>query len=60
MPDTNIHRGDEELGGVQPHKYYHNVKPCTDLLVAVFILFHFGEFLYLHELIWELPSTSNL
>jgi hypothetical protein len=50
MPDTNIHRGDEELGGVQPHKYYHNVKPCTDLLVAVFILFHFGEFLYLHEL----------
>ncbi|XP_024376323.1 uncharacterized protein [Physcomitrium patens] len=25
MPDTNIHRGDEELGGVQSHKYYHNV-----------------------------------
>ncbi|KAG0504780.1 hypothetical protein M758_N018300 [Ceratodon purpureus] len=25
MPDVNIHRGDEELGGVQPHKYYHNV-----------------------------------
>jgi alpha-glucosidase len=25
MPDTNIHRGDEELGGVRPHTYYHNV-----------------------------------
>ncbi|XP_024399119.1 uncharacterized protein [Physcomitrium patens] len=25
MPETNIHRGDEEVGGVQPHSYYHNV-----------------------------------
>ncbi|KAG0617198.1 hypothetical protein M758_5G172100 [Ceratodon purpureus] len=24
MPETNIHRGDEEIGGVQLHTYYHN------------------------------------
>ncbi|KFK39663.1 hypothetical protein AALP_AA3G273200 [Arabis alpina] len=25
MPDNNIHSGDDELGGVQNHSYYHNV-----------------------------------
>ncbi|KAL2620787.1 hypothetical protein R1flu_000992 [Riccia fluitans] len=25
MPDTNIHRGDEDLGGHQTHQHYHNV-----------------------------------
>ncbi|XP_024032277.1 uncharacterized protein LOC21405522 isoform X2 [Morus notabilis] len=25
MPDSNIHRGDDELGGCQNHAYYHNV-----------------------------------
>ncbi|KAG6541415.1 hypothetical protein Mapa_017193 [Marchantia paleacea] len=25
MPDTNIHRGDEDLGGSQNHQHYHNV-----------------------------------
>ncbi|XP_073139357.1 uncharacterized protein [Henckelia pumila] len=25
MPETNIHRGDAELGGCQNHSYYHNV-----------------------------------
>ncbi|CAH9080623.1 unnamed protein product [Cuscuta europaea] len=25
MPETNIHRGDDEFGGVQNHLYYHNV-----------------------------------
>jgi alpha-glucosidase len=25
MPETNIHRGDEEFGGKQSHSYYHNV-----------------------------------
>jgi hypothetical protein len=26
MPESNIHRGDEDIGGVQNHSYYHNVK----------------------------------
>ncbi|CAM6030795.1 unnamed protein product [Sphagnum balticum] len=25
MPESNIHRGDEDLGGHQSHSYYHNV-----------------------------------
>lgn len=25
MPDSNVHRGDPELGGRQPHTHYHNV-----------------------------------
>ncbi|XP_019182231.1 PREDICTED: uncharacterized protein LOC109177350 isoform X2 [Ipomoea nil] len=25
MPETNIHRGDDEFGGLQNHLYYHNV-----------------------------------
>lgn len=25
MPDTNVHRGDEALGGRQSHVHYHNV-----------------------------------
>ncbi|TVU39473.1 hypothetical protein EJB05_12895, partial [Eragrostis curvula] len=25
MPESNIHRGDADLGGVQNHSYYHNV-----------------------------------
>ena len=25
MPETNVHRGDVELGGLQNHSYYHNV-----------------------------------
>jgi len=25
MPETNIHRGDEEVGGKQSHAHYHNV-----------------------------------
>nr|PNR55777.1 hypothetical protein PHYPA_006674 [Physcomitrium patens] len=25
MPETNIHRGDEEIGGTQSHAHYHNV-----------------------------------
>nr|XP_011465147.1 PREDICTED: neutral alpha-glucosidase C isoform X1 [Fragaria vesca subsp. vesca] len=25
MPDSNIHKGDEELGGCQNHSHYHNV-----------------------------------
>ncbi|KAL4199445.1 hypothetical protein AMTRI_Chr03g51150 [Amborella trichopoda] len=25
MPESNIHRGDDELGGLQNHSYYHNV-----------------------------------
>lgn len=25
MPDTNIHQGDAEIGGLQPHAHYHNV-----------------------------------
>ncbi|KAF2308919.1 hypothetical protein GH714_024092 [Hevea brasiliensis] len=25
MPESNIHRGDDELGGCQEHSYYHNV-----------------------------------
>lgn len=25
MPENNIHRGDNELGGVQNHSHYHNV-----------------------------------
>ncbi|KAJ4930487.1 hypothetical protein NE237_008305 [Protea cynaroides] len=25
MPETNIHKGDAELGGYQNHSYYHNV-----------------------------------
>ncbi|XP_010466714.1 PREDICTED: uncharacterized protein LOC104746868 isoform X2 [Camelina sativa] len=25
MPENNIHRGDDELGGVQNHSHYHNV-----------------------------------
>ncbi|XP_057992258.1 uncharacterized protein LOC110664588 isoform X2 [Hevea brasiliensis] len=25
MPEKNIHRGDDELGGCQEHSYYHNV-----------------------------------
>ncbi|KAM4124060.1 hypothetical protein ACB094_01G203900 [Castanea mollissima] len=25
MPESNIHRGDDELGGCQNHSYYHNV-----------------------------------
>ncbi|OVA18456.1 Glycoside hydrolase [Macleaya cordata] len=25
MPESNIHRGDAEIGGVQNHSYYHNV-----------------------------------
>ncbi|KAM0903800.1 hypothetical protein ACQ4PT_018437 [Festuca glaucescens] len=24
MPESNIHRGDEDIGGVQNHSYYHN------------------------------------
>ncbi|OMP08728.1 Glycoside hydrolase, family 31 [Corchorus olitorius] len=26
MPESNIHRGDNELGGCQSHAYYHNLK----------------------------------
>lgn len=26
MPESNIHRGDEEFGGCQNHSYYHNVQ----------------------------------
>lgn len=29
MPETNNHRGDEDIGGVQPHSYYHNVSLVT-------------------------------
>ncbi|KDO38367.1 hypothetical protein CISIN_1g0443052mg, partial [Citrus sinensis] len=25
MPESNIHRGDDEIGGCQNHSYYHNV-----------------------------------
>ncbi|XP_057997223.1 uncharacterized protein LOC110646260 isoform X2 [Hevea brasiliensis] len=25
MPENNIHRGDDELGGCQEHSYYHNI-----------------------------------
>ena len=25
MPESNIHRGDADIGGVQNHSYYHNV-----------------------------------
>ena len=25
MPDSNVHRGDSELGGCQNHSFYHNV-----------------------------------
>ncbi|WCJ20545.1 heteroglycan glucosidase 1 [Euphorbia peplus] len=25
MPESNIHRGDDDLGGLQNHSYYHNV-----------------------------------
>lgn len=25
MPESNVHRGDNELGGCQSHAYYHNV-----------------------------------
>lgn len=32
MPETNVHRGDEEIGGVQLHTYYHNVSA-----VAIFL-----------------------
>jgi hypothetical protein len=32
MPETNVHRGDEEIGGVQLHTYYHNVSA-----VAIFV-----------------------
>lgn len=29
MPVSNIHRGDDDIGGVQNHSYYHNVIFCT-------------------------------
>ena len=32
MPESNIHRGDEDIGGVQNHSYYHNVN-CVPLSV---------------------------
>lgn len=38
MPDINIHRGDEELGGVQPHKYYHNVS-VLQIFLSLFSYF---------------------
>jgi alpha-glucosidase len=28
MPETNIHRGDADIGGTQNHSYYHNVCLC--------------------------------
>jgi alpha-glucosidase (family GH31 glycosyl hydrolase) len=29
MPESNIHRGDADIGGVQNHSYYHNVYFCS-------------------------------
>jgi hypothetical protein len=29
MPESNIHRGDADIGGVQNHSYYHNVCFCS-------------------------------
>ncbi len=37
MPESNIHRGDEDLGGPQSHSYYHNVHSAI-----LFIIFLFG------------------
>lgn len=35
MPDSNIHRGDDELGGCQNHAYYHNVFCNQTFLIAL-------------------------
>ena len=43
MPESNVHRGDVELGGLQNHSYYHNVsiqlsslrRPFSDLCKAL-------------------------
>lgn len=34
MPESNIHRGDEELGGRQKHSYYHNVLVATSMFIC--------------------------
>lgn len=28
MPESNVHKGDAELGGHQDHSHYHNVLPA--------------------------------
>ena len=34
MPESNVHRGDDELGGCQSHSHYHNVF-CPQTFVLV-------------------------
>jgi hypothetical protein len=38
MPETNIHRGDDEVGGRQSHSHYHNVRRNFSLVVAHFLV----------------------
>lgn len=38
MPETNIHKGDCELGGVQNHLHYHNVCFSLPILDSFFII----------------------
>ncbi|KAG0595757.1 hypothetical protein M758_UG194500, partial [Ceratodon purpureus] len=60
LPDVNIHRGNEEVGGVQPYKYYHNVS-CIELLTFIrkFCIYQESEkTLFLG--IWQFTSTSEL
>lgn len=38
MPETNIHRGDEDVGGRQSHSHYHNVRRNLSLVVAYFLV----------------------
>lgn len=50
MPETNIHRGDEEFGGLQNHGYYHNVSQlvrfshnCDQLAILLQSTFEFWK-----------------
>jgi hypothetical protein len=44
MPESNVHRGDGELGGCQNHSFYHNV-----ILFALY--FDFGDTLIYQKLV---------
>lgn len=48
MPETNVHRGDAELGGCQSHAHYHNASFFSPAFVSLFsILFVVGRFCHM-------------
>lgn len=53
MPESNIHKGDDELGGCQDHSHYHNVLLRDPSLV---FLSRYNLLYYPYTLLDELMS----